>query len=441
MEQFKPKLGKFLTDVLFKFSWLIILVLVLTGIFFKPIVYLIIIPLITGIIYNAWISRKNKFVTKLFIDEYFVDNDKPVFWIVTIIEFLILLVGLHFLFKGFSTVTGVNENLFNLQLNKMSFSVSFLLAVAVVGGMLIILYQIKHSSKNKRLILIYILVDIFILFPYNFIFSYENCVKDNISQYYANAMPQLYDRLNTELSERTKTSGLKLSPVVNKNIRIQNDIDALKRDKETENQNYLTLSSQTQDPNEKNVIAYNHNKELNKLNKRIIEKENQIDKRVDSLKAYNDNYISLSNTLTSLNPIIKGIQNNKIKKENLYDSVVNAKKIFIEVFSSDTLLKKDTSITNYMNKLQVIPESPTDGFFNLLKDLFNWALKDEYSKHTNSNLKDDIKDTNKAQQEWESLTPQKRWFSFLFSILIDVFPLLITLCYIHFTKTKRIKSV
>jgi len=441
MEQFKPKLANFLTDILFKFSWLIILVLVLTGIFFKPIVYVIIIPLITGIIYNAWILRKNKFVTRLFIDEYFVDNDKPVFWIVTIIELLILLVGLHFLFKGFSTVTGINENLFNMQLNKFSFSVSFLLAVAVVGGMLVILYQIKHSSKNKRLILIYILVDIFILFPYNFIFSYENCVKDNISQYYANVMPQLYDKLNTELGNRKGIAFDKFRPIEENNGRIKEDVKEIKANIEDENSKYQSLNLSEMDKYARNDAINGHKKTIRDYNRKIKERESKIDNSIDSLKSNFKKFDALSYMLNTLSPIVKGINSNKIKKEDLYDSVVNAKKIFIQIYTSDTLLKKDTVISFLINKLQVIPESPTDGFFNLLKDLFNWALKDEYSNHTNSNLKDDIKNTNKAQQEWEDLTPQKRWFSFLFAILIDIFPLLITLCYIHFTKTKRIKSV
>jgi len=441
MEQFRPQLKKFLTDILFKFSWLIILVLVLTNIFFKPIINIITIPLIVGIIYNAWLTKKNKFVTKLFVDEDFVDNEKPVFWIVTTIEFLILMVGLHFLFKGFSTVTGVSENLFNLQITNFPLSVSFILALAVVIGMLVILYKIKHSSKNKRLILIYILVDIFILFPYNFIFSYENCLKDNISHYYANAMPQLYDKLNTELAKRKEFANDKYRPIETNNQHIKDDVKEIKSEIENENTRYQALNLSEMDEYARRDAQRRHNETIRECNRKIRVRESKINNLVDSLKSNFKKYDTLSYTLNSLSTIVKGINNSKIKKEDLYDSVVNAKKYFIQIYNADTLLSKDTVISNLMNKLQVVTESPTDGFFNLLKDLFSWALKDEYSIHSNTNLKDQGKYLNQAQLEWEDLTPQKRWFSFLFAILIDVFPLIITLCYIHFIKHKRNKTI
>lgn len=441
MEQFRPQLKNFLTDILFKYSWLIILVLVLTNIYFKPLINLITIPLITGIIYNAWLGKKNKYVTKLFVDEDFVDNEKSVFRIVTAIEFLILMAGLHFLFKGFSTVTGVSENLFNLNIKNLPLSVSFILAVAVVTGMLVILYKIKHSSRNKKLILIYILVDIFILFPYNFIFSYENCVKDNISHYYANAMPQLYDRMSTDLAKEKGMANSKLDPVIKKNNRIKEEIGDLKSEIETENTRFSNLDLDNKNGDQRYTEIKDHNKIIKDLRTKIKNKEGEIDISVDTLSSKSDQIIRLVDSLLPiLGPTIKGIQNNKITKANLYDSIINAKKIFIEIYNSDIVLQKDTVVLSLMNKLQVVPESPTDGFFNLLKDLFSCALKDEYAIHSNTNLNDQGKNLNKAQLEWEDLTPQKRWFSFLFAILIDVFPLIITLCYIHFVKYKRNKT-
>jgi hypothetical protein len=389
-----------------------------------------------NLFYNSWLSEKEKYVTKLFFDERIHTSKGPVFWVAFLIELLVLIVGLHYLYKGFSTVTGITEQWFNIKSNSplatLLLSVGFIIALAIIMGMMLILYKITNSFRNRKLIITYILVDIFILMPFNFMFSYENNQKENLALFYSDAMPPLYDKLLAEVTIRRDKSGSDYNIIDNKNQSVQDDITQKKKDNDTAKAIFQRTNMEGLTQDQIYTIIANYNREIRNNNKEIKALENKIDSTVFNLKEKRDKYTGAYDSLLRIEPVIKGINNGRIKKADLYDTLITAKRVFLEVFNRDTSLRNDSTILYQIEKLQVTKEPPVDGFFNLLHDLFRWALKDSNVEASH----DDKFIFTKAQKQWNEMLPKKRWFSFLFSILIDVFPLILALCYIHYARQK-----
>ena len=136
------------------------------------------------------------------------------------------------------------------------------------------------------------------------------------------------------------------------------------------------------------------------------------------------------NKLLSVEPVVKLLNNGKIDKDVLYDTVMYVKSIFIEIYDTDSSVRKDTGVIRSFERLTVKKEQNTDGFFNLMKQLTFWALKPELLSNEGK------KESTRAQTEWNESLPKKRFFCFLFSILIDLFPLLIALSFLIYSKQK-----
>ena len=69
--------------------------------------------------------------------------------------------------------------------------------------------------------------------------------------------------------------------------------------------------------------------------------------------------------------------------------------------------------------------------FNLMTELLSWILKPEIIVEKKQNDNIDL-----AQREWNEMQPQKRWYSFINAIMIDIIPLLMAICFTIFCKSK-----
>ena len=185
-----------------------VLLFIVLNLWFKPVFNIILFLCVAGAFAIAWLNEKDKYTVRLFYDEPFNPKKDNLSLIIAIIEGLILLVGLHFLYKGFTSVTGVTEQLFDAKISGGLFyvisAVSFITAFAVITGMMVLLYMISNTLYNRRLIIFYLLTDVLILMPFNFMFSYENNQQESLTQFYAGSMPRLYDQLLPGLQKKGK---------------------------------------------------------------------------------------------------------------------------------------------------------------------------------------------------------------------------------------------
>jgi hypothetical protein len=432
-------LKDFFLKWLFKRAWLIALVMIVFNIWFKPIFNIVILLFWAGAFYNDWLSEKEKFVQNLFYEKEFNPKRNGVFWFGFIIELMILMVGLHFLFKGFTTVTGVSEQWLDRDndqgLTSIILSVSFIIALAIIIGMMLLLYKISNSSRNRQLVITYIIIDVLILMPFNFMFSYENNQKENLALFYTDQLQPLYDKMLPRLKSRWEGAWTYYQKSSIRN----NNIDSAIREKQTElNDIRVRLNGElllVTEENPRHEIIRGIRQDQRNIERTIVRLEKSKDttvyKTATAHALANKDYVKLN----SVQSIITGLHNGKIPKKNIYDSIMAGRNIFQELYNADTILKADTAVSNAMSRLMVVKESPTDGFFALLKDLFSWALKQgNYLPVVSTNRYNQL---SAAQLEWNVGLPQKRWFCFMFSLVIDIFPLIIALSFIFFTKQKK----
>lgn len=425
--------GQFFVKWIMKRAWLICLLLIIFNIWFKSIFNLVIVFFLLGDFYNSWLNHKDRLQNHLFFNPPFQPEKKGVYWWGFFFEGLVLLVGLHFLYKGFTTVTGVTEGWFEWApegtVAQIVSSISFMIAVAVVGVMMLLLYKISNTAKNRTLIIIYIIVDVVLLMPFNFMFAYECNQKENLNQYYAEAIPPIYEQLQSRVDVQMKSSGTALAHVNRKNERIDNEIKKLEDKIESIRQQRDAIRTQTTDQS-KSEELWGLLKDERAAEKAIRNRASQRDTSVRTAVLHEQDSLNRAG-LDAIRPIYLGILNDTIAKKHMADRLAKAKKILKTIYEADPQLQSDTALSRWMDQLKVIKETPMEGFFAMMQQCFQWALKEEYWGKVAGAQPTNLTD---AQQHWNEQLPRKRLFCFLFALAIDIVPLIIALSFLLYAK-------
>jgi len=422
------KLKAFALKWTFSWAWLITIIFILFNIWFKPVFNFVLILFIAGAFYNAWLNEKERYVQKLFLKEdYKIEKGKVFYW-AYFAEGLILLASLHFLYKGFTTVTGVTESFFNIPSGStwaaVLITVSFLVALAVCIGMMIILYLISNSFNNRQLIITYLVLDFFILMPFNFMFAYESNQQENLNQYYANSLPGFHDQLRPRVQMKCEKAKFSLDSM---NAKLKNDESSIA----WETSYIKQMSTQYEAQRNQSTNAKDSARYESKRNEAQAAAEGRIATLRNARSAGASPRITADYIVAerekqqydNVGYLIRKMNNGRISKKYLADTVLAIRKELLELYNSDSTSQRDTAILMSKQKLDVTRESVTDGFFIMLQGLFSWALKE--SKEDGPNMA--ITGITPAQAEWNAELPKKRWFCFFFALTIDIFPLAIAL--------------
>lgn len=434
----KEKLKAFALKWIFTWAWLIMVVFILFNIWFKPFFNIVLLLFIAGAFYNAWLTEKERYVQKLFLKEDFTPEKSRVFYWAYFAEGLILLASLHFLYKGFTTVTGVTESFFNVApasvLGAVITSVSFLVSLAVCVGMMIILYLVSNSTKNRQLIITYLILDFFILMPFNFMFSYECNQQENLNLYYANSLPGFHDQLRPHVQKKFEKAKFSFDSM---NIKLRNYDSSIARIERSMDETSIKYESRRNtSTNGKDSARYEalRNEVQNTGKKKISAFQDARDNGESSvIKVYYHKAEEEKLKHDSVGNIIKRVNNGSISKKHLPDTVLTMRQLLLELYNSDSILQRDNAIIMSKQRLDVTKEAVTDGFFNMLQGLFCWALKD----NTWAAPEDKVITITPAQAEWNAELPKKRWFCFFFALTIDIFPLVIALVVQFWAKRKQ----
>jgi len=421
----------------FRYGWLVVLVLLLTNLLFRPVMNIVVILLIAAVAFNAWSKDTRRLEHRIFPDDPIPVDRGKVYWYVFAIESLVLLVGLHFYYKGITSMSGITETWFNMGHRGGTgfiatvFSVAFMMAVAVVATMLVLLYFISHTPRNMTLIMVYIFIDVFIVMPYNFRFSYENNQKEGITTYYSGAITPLYNILTKRQAPRQDAAERDYDKVRGRNASI--DSSLAERDSKI---NQLTTEYYSQWPTITNdTMRRRYTYDFSIAIKRLKDEKRTIGRQKDTtvsrLEERKLHEERISDKLDSITPIVKGLENGKIEKKDLYDSVINAAKVFQSIIPLDSGLVKDSSVARLMSRLEVVQEPSDKGLGKLLHGWMIWILKDGDRDGAAGSA------VTSAQQEWNEQLPTLRTSSFLFSILIDIIPLLLALTYNIYARQRK----
>src|SRR6202012_2642143 len=105
-------MAAFIRKWIFKNAWIMALVFIFFNTWFKAIFNIVIVLFFAAIFYGDWLTEQDKLAKHLFREEPLPAKKDGIYYWGFLSELAILLIGLHFLNKGFVTVTGMSEKIF-----------------------------------------------------------------------------------------------------------------------------------------------------------------------------------------------------------------------------------------------------------------------------------------------------------------------------------------
>ncbi|MEA5405597.1 hypothetical protein VB776_21840 [Arcicella sp. DC2W] len=323
-----------------------------------------------------------------------------------IIKYFVYAIELGFLFlsllgtyRGLNNVLGINE-LFFPQVDYLSFlNFAFVYSILITCTLFVITYFIIKGKDNHYFVIVFIIVDIACVMPFNYLFFYEKIKQQYQLNIYREGVIDTEEKVSKVLESHINTA-----------INIMNTEESIN-----------TFESQIIDnPQNKSDSTKNKNnkKQINLLEKKIDKK--------DSIYLKKEKYIEAGNNLTKIKYIIT-----KHLKYQADFIVIDTSQIrYVE--NVRTLLLKTIEICgqpdSLTNKIKTINDNKIDAIIAIKQDI---ASKMGLSE--SPTIKVRIPKT--SLDVWNNKVSDIRWLSLLFSIVIDLSPLILGVLFAVFKKS------
>jgi hypothetical protein len=392
--------------------WAILIPVFIAGVLFPKMSAWIYILLFLSLSLNAYFVHKDKKTLHLFRVNALPEKTKIIIRRLAVsVEIIFMFIATYILSKGLETITGVQEKIFGIPFIDLSLA----MAIGIGLALFWLLFAIGNTYK-RAFIVAYIILDLLILMPFNFMFIFEKNQNENLTAFHANELPILYSRVNKIYSDKFSDAS-KIADISTGYTEVLNKKDSSLK---SEREDLIKKKSEADKNGDKTVSDYAA-RDIKRKEREIRINESKKNDTLNEAKKYQkDEYGLIVTELKRLRQNIDTIKKSS-NRTSLFINVSIVKEALLSKIG-DSLKKTDTAIARAVSVLQIKPQPPTEALLLLYKDIFSFS---RWKGTTKDSLALPLSKT--PDEVWGDKLVQLRWYSFSPSVLIDIIPLMIAL--------------